>query len=95
MLLMELQNFLNDLMTDSPHRCRERSAPTPSDNPGGSRLPKKRSFENLVVEANKRLQRGVGSGLGRGRGRGGPIVEAVFDLFQTLAILISTLSLEF
>jgi hypothetical protein len=33
MPLVELQNFLNDLVSDSPYLGRARSAPTHADNP--------------------------------------------------------------
>jgi hypothetical protein len=46
MPLVDLQNFLNDLVTDSPHVARARSAPTPSDNHGGNRLSKKGLIES-------------------------------------------------
>jgi hypothetical protein len=66
MSLVELQNFVNDLVTDSPHMGR--SAPTSTDHQGGNRLSKKRSSE---PEGTKRRHQGEGSGFARGRGRGG------------------------
>jgi hypothetical protein len=69
MPLLELQNFLNDLVTDSPRQDRAMSAPTPSDNLGGNRTTKKRPFEDLEVKGSmRRFQRGEGFVRGRGRG---------------------------
>jgi hypothetical protein len=49
MTMVELQNFMNYLVTSSPHLGRATSAPTPFDNPKGSRVTKKRSFKGLEV----------------------------------------------
>jgi hypothetical protein len=71
MPMVELQNLLNKLVTDSPHLGRARGAPTSIDNPRGSRLSKKRFFETPKVEGTKRLHLGEGSRFARGRARGG------------------------
>jgi hypothetical protein len=51
MALVELQNFLYDLVIDSPHLSRARGAPTSSDNRGGGRPAQKRPLENSEVVA--------------------------------------------
>jgi hypothetical protein len=56
MPLLELQNFMNDLVTESPHMGRARSAPTPYDNLGGRRSSKKRPPNDLEPEGNKNRQ---------------------------------------
>jgi hypothetical protein len=65
------KNFLNDLVTDSPHLGRVRPVPTPFNSPGGGQPTKKRPNDDPMVEAAKRRQRGEGSWFGRGRSRGG------------------------
>jgi hypothetical protein len=67
MPLVELQNFLNDLVTDSPHLGRAKGAPAPYDNLGGSRPAQKRPLDNPEVVATKHFERGEGSYDGRGR----------------------------
>jgi hypothetical protein len=65
--LVELQNFLNDVVTDSPELGNMRSSASPSAQPT-----RKRNFEDPLVEASKIWKRnGGGRGRGRGRGRGG------------------------
>jgi hypothetical protein len=67
MPLVELQNFLNDLVTDSSHVGRVRSAPTPSNSHGGgSRPPKKRLLDEAHAKGTKRFARCEGSGRRRG-----------------------------
>jgi hypothetical protein len=69
MPLIESQNFLNDLVTDSPHLCRAKSAHALAKH-GSSRRAKERPLDELEVEGIKLFERGEGSGRGRGRGRG-------------------------
>jgi uncharacterized membrane protein YgcG len=69
--LVELQNFLNDVVTDSPQLGKAKSTAGPSSQPT-----RKRNFEDPLDEASniwKRNKggRGLGRGHGRGRGRGG------------------------
>jgi hypothetical protein len=71
MPLVDLQNFLNDLVTDSPHLGRARPAPTPSNSQGGGQPTGKRPNDDSMLEASKRWQRGEGLRFGRGHGRGG------------------------
>jgi hypothetical protein len=73
MPLVYLQNFPNDLVTDSPHLGRARSAPTPSDHHGGSRPTEKRPLEDQKIEGAKHFYRGEEFGRGRGRGNRGGI----------------------
>jgi hypothetical protein len=40
--MVELQSFLNDLVTDSPHLGRARTAQPSIDNPGATRITTKR-----------------------------------------------------
>jgi hypothetical protein len=65
--LVELQNFLNDVVTDSPELGNMRSTAGPSAQPI-----KKRNLEESLDEASNiwKHNRG-GRGRGRGRGRGG------------------------
>jgi hypothetical protein len=53
-----VEDFVNDLVTDSPHFARARSAPTPSGNLGSGWSSKKRPIEDLEVEGTNRLHRG-------------------------------------
>jgi uncharacterized membrane protein YgcG len=69
--LVEPQNFLNDVVTDSPELGNTKSTAGPSAQPT-----RKRNFEDSLDEASniwKRNKggRGLGRGRGRGRGRGG------------------------
>jgi hypothetical protein len=48
--LVELHNFPNDLLTDSPHMGHAKDAPLAFDNHGGSRSSKKRSLEDSQVK---------------------------------------------
>jgi hypothetical protein len=63
--LVELQNFLNDVVTDSPELGSMRSSAGPSAQPT-----RKRNFDDPLVGASKIWKRN-GGGRGRGRGRGG------------------------
>jgi phospholipase C len=65
---VELQNFLNDVVTDSPHLGGMKSADGPSTARGGGQPTKKRNLEDPLVRASKIWKR---NGVGRGRGRGG------------------------
>jgi hypothetical protein len=67
--LVELQNFLNDVVTDSPYLDGIRSTFGPSTSPRGGQPTKKRNFEDPLVGASKIWKRN-GGGRGRGRGRG-------------------------
>jgi hypothetical protein len=65
--LAELQNFLNDVVTDSPELGNARSAAGPSAQPT-----RKRNLEDPFEEASNVWKRNKGGrGRGRGRGRGG------------------------
>jgi hypothetical protein len=65
--LVELQNFMNGVVTDSPELGSMRSSACPSAQPT-----RKRNFDDPLVEASKIWKRnGGGRGRGRGRGRGG------------------------
>ena len=68
--LVELQNFLNDVVTDSPELGSMRSIAGPSIAPGGGQPTRKRNSDDPLVGASKVLKRN-GGGRGRGRGRGG------------------------
>jgi uncharacterized membrane protein YgcG len=64
--LVELQNFLNDVVTDSPELGNTRSSASPSAQPT-----RKRNLEDPLDEASKIGKRNRSSrGRGRGRGRG-------------------------
>jgi hypothetical protein len=63
--LVELQKFLNDVVTDSPELGSMRSSPSPYAQPT-----RKRNYDDPLVEASKIWKRN-GGGRGRGRGRGG------------------------
>ena len=63
--LVELQNFLNDVVTDSPELGNVRFTASPSGQPT-----KKRNLVDPLVGASKIWKRN-GGGRGRGRGRGG------------------------
>jgi hypothetical protein len=65
--LVELQNFLNDVVTDSPELGNMRSTAGPSAQPT-----RKRNSDDPLVDASKIWKRnGGGRGRGHGRGRGG------------------------
>jgi hypothetical protein len=66
--LVELQNFLNDVVADSPHLGGVRSTTGPSTTPGGGQPTRKRNFDDPLVGASKVRKRNGGR---RGRGRGG------------------------
>ena len=70
MQLMELQKFLYDVVTDSPHLGGVKSTPRPSTTLGGGQPTKKRTDEDPLVGASKVWKRNNGAGAGRGRGRG-------------------------
>jgi hypothetical protein len=61
--LVELRNFLNDVVTDSPELGSMRSSTCPSAQPT-----RKRNSDDPLVGASKNRN---GGGRGRGRGRGG------------------------
>jgi hypothetical protein len=95
MPLVELQNFLNDLVPDLPHMGRARSAKAPPHNPRSSRTSKKRFLRvqrsraiNDFIEAKDLSLVEVEVVVVEA------ILKAVADLFQALAELISTPSLE-
>jgi ADP-ribose pyrophosphatase YjhB (NUDIX family) len=67
--LVELQNFLNDVVTDSPQLGGIRSTTGPSTSHGGGQPTRQRNFEDPLVGASKIWKRN-GGGRGRGRGRG-------------------------
>jgi hypothetical protein len=62
--VVELQNFVNDVVTDSPELGGMRSTAGPSTQPT-----RKRTSDDLLVGASKIWKRN-GGGCGRGRGRG-------------------------
>jgi hypothetical protein len=66
---VELQNFLNDVVTDSPQLGGMRSIAGPSTSHGGGQPTEKRNYEDPLVGASKIWKRN-GGGRGRGRGRG-------------------------
>ena len=66
--LVELQNLLNDVVTDSPQLGGIRSTTCPSTTHGGGQPTRKRNFDDPLVGASKIWKRNGG---GRGRGRGG------------------------
>jgi hypothetical protein len=61
--LVELQNFLNDVVTDSPQLGGMRSTTRPSTTPGGGQPTRKRNFDDPLVGVSKIWKRN-----GRGRG---------------------------
>jgi ADP-ribose pyrophosphatase YjhB (NUDIX family) len=63
--LVELQNFLNDVVTDSPELGSMRSSARPSAQPS-----RKRNLDDPLVGASK-IRKRNGGGRGRGHGRGG------------------------
>jgi hypothetical protein len=69
--LVELQNFLNDLVTDSPHLSGVKSTSCPSTTHGGGQPTKKCTYEDPLVGALKIWKCKNGGGAGRGLGRGG------------------------
>jgi hypothetical protein len=70
--LVELHNFLNNLVTDSPHLGGMKSTTGSSMAPGGGQPTKQRNLEDPLVGASKIWKRnGVGRGRGRGGGQGG------------------------
>jgi hypothetical protein len=68
--LVELQNFLNDIVTNSPELGGIRSTASPSTTPRSGQPTRKRNFDDPLVGASKIWKRNDG-GRGRGRGRGG------------------------
>jgi hypothetical protein len=68
--LVELQNFLNDVVTYSPQLGGIRSTAGPSTAHGGGQPTRKRNFDDPLVGASKIWKRN-GGGRGHGRGRGG------------------------
>jgi hypothetical protein len=68
---VELQNFLNDVVTDSPHLGGVKFTVGPSTTPGGGQPTKKRTYEDPLVGQTKIWKRNNGVGASRGRGRGG------------------------
>jgi hypothetical protein len=67
---VELQNFLNDIVTDSPHLGGVKSTARPSTTYGGGQPTKKRPYGDPLVGASKIWERYNGDGCGRGRGGG-------------------------
>jgi 8-oxo-dGTP pyrophosphatase MutT (NUDIX family) len=67
--LVELQNFLNDVVTNSPELGGMRSIASPSTASGSGQTSNKRSFEDPIVRASE-IRKRYGGGRGRGRGRG-------------------------
>jgi hypothetical protein len=68
--LVELQNFMNDVVTDSPELGGMRSTASLSTTHGGGQPTRKRNFDDPLVGASKIWKRN-GGGRSRGRGRGG------------------------
>jgi hypothetical protein len=68
--LVELQNFLNDVVTYSPELGGMRSTAGPSIAHGGGQPTRKRNSDDPLVGASKIWKRN-GGGRGRSRGRGG------------------------
>jgi hypothetical protein len=68
--LVELQNFLNDVVTYSPQIGGVRSTTGPSTTLGGGQPTRKRNFDDPLVGASKIWKRNGGA-RGRGRGPGG------------------------
>jgi hypothetical protein len=66
--LVELQNFLNDIVTDSPQLGGVKPIARPSTTLGGGQPSKRRNFEDFLVGATEIWKRNGG---GRGRGRVG------------------------
>jgi hypothetical protein len=69
--LVELQDFLNEVVTDSLHVGGFKPTTGSSTTHGGGQPPKKRTYEPPLVGASKRWKRNNGACFGRGRGRGG------------------------
>jgi hypothetical protein len=69
--LVELQNFLNTIVTNSLHLGRVKSTAGPSTTHGGGQPTKKRTYEDPLVRESKLRKRDNGPGVGRCRGRGG------------------------
>jgi hypothetical protein len=69
---VELQNFLNDVVTDSPHLGGVRSTICPSTAPQGGQPTRNRNLDDPLVGASKIWKRnGGGRGRGRADGQGG------------------------
>jgi hypothetical protein len=68
--IVELPNFLNDIVTESPHVGDVKSTTEPSTTHGGGQPTEKRTYEYLLVGASKIWKRNNGAGRGRGRGGG-------------------------
>jgi hypothetical protein len=68
--LVELKNFMNDVVTDSPQLGGMRFTAGPSTTHGGGQPIRKRNLVDPLVGASKIWKRN-GGGRGRGRGRGG------------------------
>jgi hypothetical protein len=68
--IVELPNFLNDIVTESPHVGDVKSTTEPSTTHGGRQPTKKRTYEDPLVGASKIWKRNNGAGRGRGRGGG-------------------------
>jgi hypothetical protein len=84
--LVELHNFMNGVVTDSPELGSMRSSASPYAQPT-----RKRNFDDPLVGASKIWKRN-GGGRGRGRGRGGN-GGGRGQTSSTLAVLTSTHSL--
>jgi hypothetical protein len=82
--LVELQNFLNDVVTNSPELGNMRSSAGPSAQPT-----RKRNLEDPLVDASKIWKRNGG---GRGRGVDVDVEATMVDVVKHMAALTSTLS---
>jgi hypothetical protein len=70
--LVKLQNFLNDVVIDSPHLGGMKSRAEPSTAPGGGQPSRKRNPEDPLVGASKIWKvNGANRGRVRGGGHGG------------------------
>jgi hypothetical protein len=69
--LVEPQNFLNDIVIDSPHLGRVKSTLGPWTTHEDGQPDKKRTYEDSLFGASKIWERDNGVGFSRGRGRGG------------------------
>jgi hypothetical protein len=69
-MLVELRNFLNDVVTASPHLGGVKSKARSSNALGGGQPTMKRNVEDPLVGASKIWKRNNGASRGRGRGGG-------------------------
>jgi hypothetical protein len=68
--LVDLQNFLNDVVIDSPHLGGVKSTTRSSTSYGGEQPTKKRNPQDPLVGASNIWKRNYGARRGRGRGGG-------------------------